>query len=450
MRDPAPETRPVVLTVAGSDSGGGAGVQADLKTIEACGGFGTSAVTAITAQHTRGVESTHVVPVTEVTAQIDAVCEDIDVDVLKTGMLATEPIVDRVAEHAADLDVPAVVDPVLVAASGDRLLDPGAETAYEDLLAAATLATPNAAEAEVLTGVEVTDVERAVTAGQALLDTGVDAVLVTGGHVPGDVVRDVLVTPDGTETFTHPRVDTDATHGSGCTLASAIATQLARGDPLTEAVSAGTDLLERAVRYHHDVGGGPGTVHHLAALRERAARTPTREAVEEVVHEFVSADVGRVVPEVGMNVVGATPYAETPGETAAVEGRISRTPSGIAPNRGVRFGASSHVARLLLTAREHDPTLRFAVNCRFDEGIEAAFTAIDAPVVEVDRREEPAPDEEGSTMGWVARRAFDRVSGTPAVVYDRGDVGKEAITRVLAPDAETAVSRVHTLANRAE
>jgi hydroxymethylpyrimidine/phosphomethylpyrimidine kinase len=437
------------MTVAGSDSGGGAGIQADLKTAEAGGAFAASAVTAVTAQHTRGVESTHVLPVEEIAAQIEAVRDDFVVDGLKTGMLATEPVIELAAEHAADLGPPAVVDPVMVAASGDRLLDPEAEAAYETLLGEATLATPNADEAEVLTGVTVEDHESAAEAGRALLETGVDAALVKGGHVAGSPVRDVLVTANGVETFEHPRVDTDATHGSGCTLASAIAARLAGGDDLTMAVEAGTDLLARAVRYHHDIGEGPGAVHHLVELRERAARDSTREAVESVVRRFVEGDVSRVVPEVGMNVVGATPYAERLGETAAVEGRITRTLTGVAPNRGVRFGASSHVARFLLAARERDPNLQFAVNCRFDDGIERALAEFAAPAVEIDRDTEPDPDEEGTTMGWAAHRAFERADGTPVAVYDRGDVGKEAVTRVLDEDAGTAAERVLALAERA-
>jgi hydroxymethylpyrimidine/phosphomethylpyrimidine kinase len=450
MRTPAPDARPVALAVAGSDAGGGAGLQADLKAMEAQGVFGTSAVTAVTAQNTRGVESTHVLPVEEVRAQVEAVLSDFDVRAVKTGMLATEPIVSSVADRAADLDVPLVVDPVMVAATGDRLLDPGAEAAYEGLLAEATLATPNADEAEVLSGTEVEDHGTAVEAGEHLLDTGADAALLKGGHLSGETVRDVLVTPGGVETFEHPRVDTDATHGSGCALASAVAARLATGDTITEAVEAGVSFLARAVRYHLDVGEGPGAVHHLAELRDRAARDPTREAVEGVVREFVDADVSAVVPEVGMNVVGATPYAEEPGETAAVEGRITRTLSGVHPNRGVRFGASSHVARFLLSAREFDPDLRFAVDCRFCEDVERALADLDGPAVELDRTEEPEPDVEGSTMGWVAGRAFEGVSGTPAAVYDRGDVGKEAIVRVLAPDARTVTSRVLALAEAVE
>lgn len=448
MRTPAPETRPVALTIAGSDSGGGAGIQADLKTMEAAGIFGTSAVTAVTAQNTQGVTSTHVLPVEAITAQIDAVLEDFAVRATKTGMLATAPVITRLAERAGDLD-PLVVDPVMVAATGDRLLDREAESAYDQLIGRATLTTPNADEAAVLTGTEVTDHGSAVAAGEALLDTGVDAALIKGGHVPGDVVEDVLVTPEGVETFEHPRVDTDATHGSGCTLASAITARLAQGAELPDAVDAGVSFMERAVRYHLDVGEGPGAVHHLVGIRERASRQPTAESVAGIVRRLVDANVSALVPEVGMNVVGATPYAEIPGETAAVEGRITRTLSGIHPNRGVRFGASSHVARFLLAAREVDPSLRFAVNCRFDDAIEAALDALDGPVVEIDRSDEPAPAVEGSTMEWVARRAFDRAGGTPVAVFDRGDVGKEPITRVIARDQATVIDQTHALAEAA-
>ncbi|NHN61116.1 MULTISPECIES: bifunctional hydroxymethylpyrimidine kinase/phosphomethylpyrimidine kinase [Halorussus] len=446
-RQAAPVDRPVALTVAGSDSGGGAGVQADLKTIEAHGAFGASAVTAVTAQHTRGVESTHVLPAGEVATQVDAVTGDFDVRAAKTGMLATAEIVELVAERAAGADFPVVVDPVMVAAAGDRLLDREAEDAYEDLVAEAALVTPNADEAEVLTGVAVTDRESAVAAGEQLVATGADAALVKGGHVPGETVRDVLVTPDRTRATRHPRIDTDATHGSGCALSAAIAARLALGDDLGEAVEAGVDFVTRAVRYPLDVGEGPGSVHHSVELRNRAARETTAEEVREVVQEFVDADVSALVPEVGMNVVGATPYAEGVEETAAVEGRITRTLSGVKPNRGVRFGASSHVARFLLACREFDPGLRFAANCRFDADVEAALESVGWPVAAYDRESEPdgVKEEEGSTMQWGAKQAFESLEGTPVAVVDRGEVGKEAMTKVIARDADQLTERVLTL-----
>ena len=303
-RIPAPTEKPVVLTIAGSDSGGGAGIQADLKTIEATGGFGVSALTAVTAQNTIGVDSTHVLPVDELEAQLDAVLSDFEVAAVKTGMLATTEVVETVTEYAADLECPLVVDPVMVAATGDRLLTEAAEAAYEDLVAAATLVTPNADEAAVLTDVEPEDEAGARLAGQRLLSTGADAALVKGGHIPGDEVLDVLVTENDIEVARHPRIDTDATHGSGCALSAAVATRLAHGEPLVDAVGRSVAFMERAVRYHHDVGEGPGAVHHLVALRNEATRDATAEAVRGVVRRLEAADVRPLVPEVGTNVVG--------------------------------------------------------------------------------------------------------------------------------------------------
>lgn len=442
-RTRAPVTPPVVLTIAGSDSGGGAGIQADIKTIEAGGAFATSAITSVTAQNTRGVESVHVLPREEVQAQCAAVFSDFDVAAVKTGMLAAAELVDLVAEQVAATDAPTVVDPVMVAASGDRLLDPEAESAYEDLVAGSTLVTPNADEAEVLTGVKVTDTESATDAGEHLVDMGAEAALVKGGHVAGPEIADVLVTGSAVETIVHPRVETDATHGSGCTLSSAVATRLAYGDELSPAVRSGVHLLERAVRYGLDVGGGPGSVHHLVALRDRAEREPTAERVADAVGRFVDADVSRLVPEVGMNVVGATPYAESPEECAAVEGRITRTLDGVMPNRGVRFGASSHVARFLLAAREYEPSFRFALNCRFDDDVEAALADLEWPTASYDRHDQPEGVEavEGRTMAWGARRAFEERDRPPVAVSDSGAMGKEAILTLLAPDAETLVER---------
>jgi hydroxymethylpyrimidine kinase / phosphomethylpyrimidine kinase / thiamine-phosphate diphosphorylase len=430
----------VALSVAGSDSGGGAGIQADLKTMEAHGVFATTALTAITAQNTRGVERSHVLPLEEIDAQFDAVVSDFDVGAIKTGMLATSEVVDLVADRLADHDAPVVVDPVMVAATGDRLLEPEAERAYERLIGEATLVTPNADEAAVLTGIEPEDAADAREAGEVLVETGAEAALVKGGHLPTHDVKDVFVTADGAKTFEHPRIETEANHGSGCTLASAITARFARSEELEGAVEGGLAFMERAVRYPLDVGEGLGSVHHLADLRNRAEREPTAEAVQRIVDRFVGENVRALVAEVGMNVVGATPYAEGVEETAAVEGRITRTLDGIAPNRGVRFGASSHVARLLLSAREVDPGLRFAANCRFDDEVEGALTALDAPVAELDDTVEPA-DMDRVEEG--VRQAFDGGEGeeTPAAVIDRSEAGREATVTLVAPNAGTLIDR---------
>ncbi|MFC7134627.1 MULTISPECIES: bifunctional hydroxymethylpyrimidine kinase/phosphomethylpyrimidine kinase [Salinibaculum] len=443
-RNPAPVAPPVVLTVAGSDSGGGAGIQADLKTMEAGGAFGTSVVTSVTAQNTTGVESTHVLPVEEIEAQAEAVLSDFDVAAVKTGMLATGEVIDLVREKVAATDAPAVVDPVMVATSGDRLLEPEAEAAYEDLVAASTLVTPNTDEAEVLTDIEVTDSASAQQAGEALVEMGADAALVKGGHVPGDDVVDVLVTADSVESVRHPRVDTEATHGSGCTLSSAIATRLAHGDDLSTAVRTGIDLLARAVRYNLDVGEGPGAVHHMVAVRDRAEHQPTVERVAELVDQFVTRDVSPLVPDVGMNVVGATPYAEVPTECAAVEGKITRTLDGVAPNRGVRFGASTTVARTLLAAREFDAELQFAVNCRLDADTEGALDALDGAVAECE-----ATDGADAPTEQAIREALDASGDRPVAVVDRGGTGRVGTVTLLAADSAALADRTITLLDAA-
>ncbi|MXR50815.1 bifunctional hydroxymethylpyrimidine kinase/phosphomethylpyrimidine kinase [Halovenus sp. WSH3] len=444
-RQRAPVEPPVVLTVAGSDSGGGAGIQADLKTIEAGGAFGTSVITSVTAQHTRGVRSTHLLPLEEIEAQYEAVAEDFAVEAVKTGMLATEEVIELVTEKLTELSVPAVVDPVMVAASGDRLLDEGAESAYEDLAREAALLTPNADEAEVLTGIEVESTEAAVRAGEQLIEDGVDAALVKGGHVDGEEVVDVFVTDERVERISHPRVETAATHGSGCTLSSAIATRLAYGDDLETAIRTGTDLLARAVRYSLDVGEGPGAVHHMVAARDRAEREPTAEAVRNVLETLMEADAGALVPEVGMNVAGATPYAEVPGECAAVEGRIGRAADGIAVRGDVRYGASDHVAQTLLAARESHPEYRFALDCRFGSDIEAALETLGWPVGAFDRAN--SPDGEPA-LAWGVRQAFAEETTPPVGVIDRG--GREPLVTLLATDAPTLAERATSLLGAVE
>jgi hydroxymethylpyrimidine/phosphomethylpyrimidine kinase len=281
-REREPVTPPVALTVAGSDSGGGAGIQADLKAMTAHGVFGTAVVTATTAQNTRGVEDVHAVPADHVASQYDAVTEDFDVGAVKTGMLATADIVETAAGLLARSPAPVVVDPVMVAATGDRLLSPAAEEAYKGLIERATLVTPNADEAAVLVDDPVETPADAAAAGRELVARGADAALVKGGHLDegGDRVVDTLVVGDAhgegrddgddgepeptVVRFENPRVATDATHGSGCALSSAIAARLARGEPLREAVESAVGEMETAIRRGYDVGEGPGAVNPTA------------------------------------------------------------------------------------------------------------------------------------------------------------------------------------------
>ncbi|ODR89671.1 bifunctional hydroxymethylpyrimidine kinase/phosphomethylpyrimidine kinase [Ensifer alkalisoli] len=258
---------PVALTIAGSDSGGGAGIQADLKTFSALGVYGASVVTAITAQNTRGVAAVEDVSAGMVAAQMEAVLSDLDVKAVKIGMVSRRETIAVIADGLRRYGRLAVVDPVMVATSGDRLLHPGAIAALiEDLLPLALVATPNLAEAALLTGRPTAESEgEMVRQAEALLKTGARSVLVKGGHLPGGDATDFFL--DGQTLLRLPasRIETHNDHGTGCTLSAAIAAGLASGLPLAEAVRAAKHYLHGAISAADDlkVGQGRGPVHHF-------------------------------------------------------------------------------------------------------------------------------------------------------------------------------------------
>lgn len=267
------------LTIAGSDSGGGAGIQADLKTFAAHDVYGTSAVAALTAQNTRQVTGVHLVPPAFVVAQVEAVLDDIDVHAVKTGMLGTSPIVLAVAEVLRRRGLPhVVVDPVMVAKGGDRLLDEEAVAAVrQHLLPLAAVVTPNRLEAEVLSRMPVTSRAEARAAAERLVALGAHAVVVKGGHFDGPEVVDLLFDGDAFHEFRHPRLETRNTHGTGCTFAASLAANLALGHPLADAVAGTIDYVSGAIAHGLAIGHGHGPLDHFWRQRVGSAEKPARE-----------------------------------------------------------------------------------------------------------------------------------------------------------------------------
>jgi hydroxymethylpyrimidine/phosphomethylpyrimidine kinase len=256
--------RPIALTIAGSDSGGGAGIQADLKTFHTFGVFGTSVVTAVTAQNTLGVTAVHAVPLDVVGAQIDALLEDLPPAALKTGMLATVDLVSSVAASIRSAALTAyVLDPVMVSTSGHRLLAPEAEaTLADDLLPLAALVTPNLHEASILTGRNVESLDDMRRAARELVERGAGAALLKGGHLDGDAV-DLFWDGRRELVWRKPRLQTRHTHGTGCTLSAAITAGLARGRPLAEAAERAVQWVARAIATAPGLGSGHGPVNHF-------------------------------------------------------------------------------------------------------------------------------------------------------------------------------------------
>ncbi len=254
-----------ILAIAGSDCGGGAGIQADIKTITALGGYAMSAITALTAQDTRTVHDIVAVEPGFIARQIEVCLKDIGADAIKTGMLHDAPVIEAVAqaiaEHGAGL--PLVVDPVMLAKGGAALLESGAvDSLKRALLPMVTVLTPNLPEAEILAGMAIGDLDEMKRAAENLRSLGAEAVLLKGGHLAGATIHDVLASEDGIEIFDSPRIETSSTHGTGCTLASAIATGLAQGMALPGAVARARDYVQQAIRTAPGLGSGHGPLNH--------------------------------------------------------------------------------------------------------------------------------------------------------------------------------------------
>jgi len=261
-----------VLVIAGSDSGGGAGIQADVKAITMLGGYAMTAITAITAQDTTGVHGVWPVTTEAVVAQIQACLTDIGTDAIKTGMLGSVALIEQIAEQIETRAeaAPRVIDPVMVATSGDRLIEASAIDALTALLLpGATLITPNAPEAEILTGKSVDGLNGQRRAAEALLERGAKGALVKGGHIPGRVLHDVLQTEQGEWIFESARIETNSTHGTGCTLASACAALIAQGHSVPDSVDAARDYLHGAIENAPGLGRGHGPVAHNWRLSDQ-------------------------------------------------------------------------------------------------------------------------------------------------------------------------------------
>jgi hydroxymethylpyrimidine/phosphomethylpyrimidine kinase len=442
------------LSIAGSDSGGGAGVQADLKTFAALGVYGMTAITAITAQNTVEVTAIQDVNPEIVRAQIRAVVEDIGVDAAKTGMLHTRAIIAVVAEEVTAHNFPLVVDPVMVAKSGAQLLEPEAKNVLIDrLLPVATVVTPNALEAAAITGILVETLEDAERAARRIVALGTRSVVVKGGHLleEADQAIDVLL-HDGTCThLAAVRHATTDTHGTGCSFSAAIAAELAKGVEVPTAVHMAKQFVNHAIQFGLRIGRGPGPLNPMAGLYNDAARFRVLENVRAAVRVLEACpSVAALVAEVGMNVGMALPYAADPADVAAVEGRLAKMRDGVRAAGCPEYDASGHVARTILAVRAFDPAVSAGVNLRYAEATVRICEELGLVVSHYDRREEPTAlkAQEGMTTRWGAAEAVKRAGRTPDVIYHRGDWGKEPMVTLVGATAVAVAERATEIARR--
>lgn len=426
---------PRALTIAGSDSGGGAGIQADLKTFAALGVYGTSAITSVTAQNTLGVAGVSDLDPEFVGLQVETVLSDIGADAVKTGMLSHSGIIKSVADQirAFALDR-LVVDPVMIAKSGHHLLVPEArEALVRDLMPLALVLTPNVHEAEVLTGRSIQNLQDMEKAARELVSLGPSHVVVKGGHLEG-VATDILFDGQRLHYFRGERRMTRNTHGTGCTFAAAITAALARGSSVIDAVGEAKCYINTALAHALDLGQGHGPTHHLAGLYREAGRYRLLEALGQAVTILEGEPgLGRLLPEVQSNLVAVAPYAEGPQDIMGLTGRLVRCGDAVRALGFPLCGASRYLAALLWPVHQRWPHIAAAMNVRLDQEVLAACRRLNW------RLQELAPDSGPSRWASLAAEA------SPQVLFDRGGWGKEPQARVLASDPGLVVEMVLAL-----
>jgi hydroxymethylpyrimidine/phosphomethylpyrimidine kinase len=440
-----------IMTIAGSDSGGGAGIQADLKTITALGGFGMSVITALTAQNTLGVHGIHEIPVEFVEKQFDAVATDIGIDAAKTGMLSNASVIKAVAgkiRHYAVKNL--VVDPVMVAKGGTRLIkDEAKETLIRELLPLALIVTPNIPEAEELTGMRITSIADMQKAAIAIRDMGAATVLVKGGHMGGAAV-DVLCDSGTFDEFRSERIDTTDTHGTGCTMSAAIATGIAQGMPVQEAVRQAKDYVTTAIRFSLRIGGGHGPTNHGAYCVRERERYRCIESLKDAVKQLKQSGCGNVIPEIQSNFVYALPYAAGKDDVAGIPGRIIRVGEDAETLHDPSFGVSRHVAGIVLTVMSYDDAYRSAMDIMFSDELVGICRDLGYDVAEFSRQDEPdeVRKREGSSLSWGVRQVLEAKASIPDMIFDRGGVGKEPVIRILGRDPAAVARMVLELSRR--
>ncbi|NLX47338.1 MAG: bifunctional hydroxymethylpyrimidine kinase/phosphomethylpyrimidine kinase [Euryarchaeota archaeon] len=429
----------VILTIAGSDSVGGAGVEADIKAITSMGGHAAVALTAVTAQNTSRLREIFPLPPEQVTAQITAVVEDACIFAVKTGMLHSPRTVRAVASLLGELKAPLVVDPVLFAGVGASLHKEGlAESLAKDLFPLATVVTPNREEAETLSGMKITDDVSLEEAGNRLLDLGPRSVLLKGGHLEGNAARDLLFTREGILEMASPRLDRKV-HGAGCTLSSFIATGLGLGMDPAEAAREAKRRIYDSIAMALPVGKGLLVINPMATLFKEAMRSRAMEEVRSAVEAIERRLPPELVPEVGMNLAFALPYPQGYREICGVQGRLVRVGDGIRRAGEIRFGGSRHMARALMAATAADPGVRCVMNLRFSEETVKRLESFGLEMGSFDRTNEP---DSVSSMEWGTGEAIKDIGHVPDVIYDRGGTGKEPMVRVLGRDPQDVLGKI--------
>ncbi|MCX7770638.1 MAG: bifunctional hydroxymethylpyrimidine kinase/phosphomethylpyrimidine kinase [Proteobacteria bacterium] len=427
-----------LLIIAGSDPTAGAGVQADLKTASAIGVYGLTVITSITAQNTKGVQGVFNLSDEYVESQLNSILEDVEFDGIKIGMIGEDRIAKVIEKFIKKQKKIIVLDPVLVAQSGGILAN---KKYIESLFPFCDLITPNAFEAEKLAGIKIKTLNDVLKAGKELLKKA-KRVLIKGGDSKIDF--DIYFESNLIHKFPIERLDTKNTHGTGCSLATAIASYLILGFDYVSAISKARELIYKALQNGLELGSQFGTIDQFATLKEDAKRYEIIEHLKLAFESIKNENIGYLVPEIQTNFVYALPNAKNYRDVAGFPGRIINFKGNLCALSSPEFGASKHVASLVLSAKRFYPEISSAIALRYIPELIPLLKKAGLRVSNFDRKKEPKniKEKEGSSLDWGVSEALKNTSVMPDIIYDLGDVGKEPVIRVFGNNPFEVVEKV--------
>ena len=440
---------PVALTIAGSDPSGGAGIQADLKAFSFLHVHGAAVITCVTAQNTQQVTTSYPLMDSLVRQQLETLLDDIKVNAVKTGMLYNASLVKTVASVLKKHDIHPIVDPVMVATSGDSLMQQDFLSALQThLLPQALMVTANSQEAAALTKKPVTTIEEMKQACKELRTQGPTYVVIKGGHIQGEQTTDVFYDGKKIHEFSLPRIPDHRAHGSGCTHAALITGLHAQKIPPKEAVQKAKHIVWSMIQQGYQIGAGADVLHH-----NPSAVLPTNLIIERQIQLWIQLQnavtklcsflPSSFIPEVGMNIGYALPNATSFEDICALNGRIIKTKQGPLHCGDIRFGASKHIASVILAAMAQDENIRCAVNIKYSDHYLRLCKKAGFSIGTFNREQEP--ETASSTMEWGTTEAIRTTGYVPDIIYDKGGVGKEPMIRVLAQNPKNLLRKLQKI-----
>jgi hydroxymethylpyrimidine kinase / phosphomethylpyrimidine kinase / thiamine-phosphate diphosphorylase len=441
----------IAFSIAGSDSGAGAGIQADLKTFSALGVYGCTAITAITAQNTKQVAEIFEIPPSMVEQQIRSVMMDMGPNAIKIGMVYSSPIIDAVyrsLKKTTTSKIPIVLDPILAAGTGAKLLRTEAYKSFASkLIPLSTLITPNRMEAEKLADIVIKTENDVIEAAREINKLGAENVIVKGGHFDSEHVTDLLLNSKGNiMKFTNPRLNIKEIHGSGCNFSSAVTAYLAEGVDLAKACKMANEYVHTAIRNAVRIGRGLPIANPPSVMYRDANRYHVLAELQHAAEQVSMLDgFYRLIPETQTNFAYALLNAADISDVAAVRGRIIKIDNTAAPASYVKFGASSHVASAVIAYMSVNPHFRSAINIRFDERIVDVCKSLFS-VASYDRKKEPKKikRKEGSTVAWGILAALSK-NPIAEVIYHTGDIGKEPMICLFGRNPTEVVNKIKAI-----